>query len=288
MQSYAPSKLVDQLSRNSTPYHDPVARIAWADLSRERFWLPPEALSLHGVAEFMSLPEESRRHVSHYEFLNFAAAGLWLEGLFMERIARDLRQVNDPLTAKYQLHELREEAGHSLMFLELIERSGLAFPFPPPRPNSVLSEWFARRAPLSSPAFWVAVLIGEEVPDRMNRFLRRHHEAVCPIIMQIATSHVIDEARHIAYTREILDARVPTWSRLARLVSQPVLRRLLRQFVAAFYYPEPEIYELAGLSPGRFWARRARLNPRRAAFVADCLRPTLHVLEQYGLALARR
>ena len=83
-----PSELAEQLSRNSAPYRDPVSRINWDRLSTREYWLPPEVISLHGVPEFMDRPEAERMHLSHYEFLNFIEAGLWLEGMFMERIVR--------------------------------------------------------------------------------------------------------------------------------------------------------------------------------------------------------
>lgn len=84
--------LAAQLSRNSEAYRDPVSRIHWDRLSTRQYWLPPEAISLHDVPEFMALPEADRLHLSHYEFLSFIEAGLWLEGMFMERIARSMRQ----------------------------------------------------------------------------------------------------------------------------------------------------------------------------------------------------
>jgi hypothetical protein len=285
MPSPASVSLVRQLSRNSSPYHDPVARIHWDGLSHDRYWLPPAALSLHAVPAFMALPEDRRRRLSHYEFLNFIEAGLWLEGLFMERITRSMaRAGGSRAELKYRLHELREEAGHSLMFLELIERSGLATPARS-GPRRGFAEHFGRHAPLDSIGFWLAVLIGEEVPDRLNRYLRRHPEGVCPVILEIATHHVIDEARHIAYARAVLEARLPFAPAWRRRLLRPLLGRVLQQFVDAFYFPRAELYERAGLTPGRHWQRLARTNPVRRSFVDECLNPTLQMLRQHGLAL---
>lgn len=277
--------LLEQLARNSTPYHDPLARVDWEALAMDAYWLPPRAISLHGDPRFQALPEAQRRSLSRHEFVGFIAAGLWLEGIFMERIARGLRRPpRDLVRSAYLLHELREECGHSLMFLELMRRSGLGLVderYWRARTLNLL----ARLAPADSALFWACVLIGEEVPDRLNRFLRRHRGEICPAIADIATAHAIDEARHIAHAREVVERRLgamPAWRRRALA---PLLRLALRQFVGLFCYPGPAVYEAAGLRPGRVWAERARANPARRAFVAELLGTALRSLRQFGLEL---
>jgi hypothetical protein len=285
MRKSAPAELVEQLSRNSTPYHDPVAKVRWDTLDRDAYWLPPEAVSLHGVPEFMALPESQRKRLSQYEFLNFVEAGIWLEGIFMERIARSLRGQADRVDLKYRLHELREEAGHTLMFLELMERSGLPLPANRNR-GHLLADLFGRHAPLESLAFWMAMVIGEEVPDRLNRYVRKHASQVCPAITEICTLHIIDEARHIAYARGLLEERLDGLRGWQRPILKVVMGPLLRQFVSVFYYPTSHLYDLAGLMPGRTWAKRARTNPHRTRFVAQCLNPALQLLRERDLNIA--
>ncbi len=278
-------QLLDQLSRNSTPYVDPLTRVNWAALSRTQFWLPREAISLYGTPAFDQLSNEQQKALSQYEFLNFIEAGLWLEALFMERIGRSLRTPRKQLPwLTYHLHEMREEAGHSLMFLELLRRSG------PLLPNTRFHRWdaanlLARFAPFDSAGFWVAVLVGEEVPDRLNRFVRKHRDEVCSTIYDIATIHVMDEARHIAHARDTLESsldRMPAWKK--RLI-QPVINRVFQQFIQAFYFPRAHIYELAGLNPGNDWVRMARNNPHRREFVDKCVQSTLRTVQSHGLKI---
>lgn len=282
------SRLAEQLSRTSTPYRDPLARIAWERLDMQTPWLPPAAVSLYGLPEYDALPEPTRVRLSQYEFLNFVGAGLWLEGLFMERIARAMNRPDLPRHAlRYRLHELREEAGHSLMFLELMDRCRL--PLPRRRgPRFRLARLFGRYAPMESAAFWMAVVIGEEAPDRMNRFIRRHAGQVCPVVVALSTAHVVDEARHITYAREILQSRLKTMPAWRRALLLPLMRKLFRQFVDFFYYPDAEVYELAGLAPGRRWMQRARANPQRAEFVCQCLEPTMRLFARSGFVLSCR
>ncbi|MEJ2060836.1 MAG: diiron oxygenase [Gammaproteobacteria bacterium] len=281
----AHSELLEQLSRNSTPYHDPLARVNWDALSLDQFWLPEEALSLYGMPEYRGFSEDQKLALSHYEFINFIEGALWLENIFMERISRAMRAMShDMARATYRLHELREEAGHSLMFLELMRRSRLPLPRTRfSRPN--LANLLGRYAPFNSSAFWIAVLIGEEVPDRMNRLIRKHRADISPTIYDMITVHIIDEARHIAHARESLEdllADIPAW-RLK--LYQPVINTVFSQFVDAFYFPAPRIYELAGLQDGRHWRRAARRNSHRVTFVDDCVSSALRQLRQQGVHL---
>lgn len=282
MPTYSPADLATQLARNSAPYLDPLTRIAWDRLNTDDYWLPPAALSLHGLPAFAALPEPQRRRLSQLEFLHVIEAGLWLEGLFMQRLAGSLRAADSPAIARFRLHELREEAGHSLMFMEVMARSGLTLTHRPYR-----RLWFAqaavRLAPLESLAFALANALGEEIPDRLNRFVRQHRAEVNAAVAQVCATHIVDEARHIAFAHDTVARRLaplPAWRRaaLARVIGA-----LLRRFVNAFYFPHACLYEQAGLIPGAAWARAARANPARRAFIADCLNPTRQHLARAGL-----
>jgi hypothetical protein len=282
------TELLDQLSRNSAPYLDPLGRVNWEALSLDSFWLPEEALSLHGLDAYHQLPLERRQALSQYEFINFIEGALWLESIFMERISRSMGHPHQDLPrATYRLHELREEAGHSLMFLELMRRSRLPIPGTRFRRFN-LANLLGRHAPYDSSAFWIAVLIGEEIPDRMNRLIRKHRDDICPTVYDMITVHVIDEARHIAHARETLGSLVDRLSPMKRTLFRPVMNSVFRQFVQAFYYPGPRTYELAGLCDGRRWARLARTNPHRTRFVDRCVASALRVLEEHGLKLRWR
>ncbi len=277
--------LAAHLSRNSAPYSDPVGRIQWGELRLDRFWLPEAAISLQGVSEFDRLPQAQRQRLSQMEFINFIQMGIWVENLFIERIARGLRHPPDRLAEhRYLLHQIREEAGHSLMFLELIDRSGLPRLQMPAR-GLRLAAALGRHLPYDWLGFWLAVTIGEEIPDRLNRYLRRHGDAVDPVIRDLVTTHVVDEARHIAYARcraqKLLDGAYGPNVRSMALLMRPILR----QFVRAFYFPGPAVYRAAGLEQAETWVLRARTNRHRLDFVEQCVRPVLRSFETHGLRL---
>lgn len=279
MQS-ADLSLLRQLSENSVSYRDPLAVIEWARLDGEEYWLPETALSLYGLPEYDTLSADLKRRLSQYEFINVMCCGLWLESVFLQRLSRRLGPGLPAAEYEYFLHELREETGHSLMFLKAIAASGLPLParaWRAPR----LADRLVRHAPVSGALFWLATVIAEDAPDRLNRLVRGAD--VNAAIRQICTLHVIDEARHIAAARSKLEAalaRVKPWE---RLLLAPVVNLLLAQFVDTFYLPPARFYELAGLTHGRWWRGMAARNPVHRQFVAQCMAPTLRMLEGYGL-----
>lgn len=279
--AHAETSLLQQLSINSDPYHDPLTRLNWGALTCDDYWLPESALSLYGLPEYSALSEAARRRLSQYEFIGFIQAGLWLEGIFIERLGKTLKNTGLAAEQAIFLHEIREEAGHSLMFLKLMERSGLALPAGlKQRPR--FSDFLGRHAPADSPLFWLAVVVGEEIPDKLNRHIRTAKGQVNPLIREMCTLHIIDEARHIAHARSALEAGLVKSGFLTKRLLAPIVRVLVRQFIETFYLPRAQIYELAGLTPGTAWRERARRNPERISFIQRSINPTLVLLEQHG------
>lgn len=281
--AHAETSLLQQLSINSDPYHDPLTRLNWDALNCDDYWLPESALSLYGLPEYSALSEAARRRLSQYEFIGFIQAGLWLEGIFIERLGKTLKNTQLVAEQAIFLHEIREEAGHSLMFLKLMEKSGLGLPAElKKRPR--FSDFLGRHAPADSTLFWLAVVVGEEIPDKLNRHIRSARHQVNPLISEMCTLHIIDEARHIAHARSALEAGLAESSAISKRLLAPIVRVLLRQFVETFYVPRAQIYELAGLTPGDAWRERARRSPQRNSFIRQSINPTLVLLERHGLA----
>lgn len=284
--AHADLSLVRQLGANSGAYHDPLTQLDWAALSVDEYWLPLSAISLHGTPEFEQLAEDQRKRLSQLEFLAFTQSGLWLEGIFLERLARQLHHLADPSMKAYFLHEIREEAGHGLMFLHLMEKSKLSIPsslrhFPR------FADLMGRFSPIGGSLFWLAVVIGEEIPDKLNRYVRTNgNTAINPLIRQLCSLHLMDEARHIAHARSTLENSLQHCGRLKKTFLSHIGSILLKQFTRSFYLPEAGIYELAGLSPGKKWRELARQNPERREFIRRCVEPTLNLLRNHGIELA--
>ena len=277
--------LHEQLSRNSTPYDDPLDDIHWDELKKDQFWLPEEAISIFATPEYNALSLDQKQRLSQVEFVNFIEAGLWLESLFMERIGRSVRQDRAHLSElTYHLHELREEAGHSLMFLELIKLSKLNVSNKHFNRLNV-ANLFARFAPFNSAMFWVAVLVGEEVPDRMNRYIRKNRNAVCRPIADIVSIHIHDEARHIAHAKSMINNKLCGFSKLKGRIIGTLINKMFNDFVLAYYYPPNEIYVAAGLDKNINWQAISRKNQHRQEFVQNSINPTLDTINAQGVKL---
>lgn len=280
--SNAELSLLRQLSENSGPYRDPLSVIEWIRLDTADFWLPEPALSLYGLPEYDTFASDVKRRLSHYEFINVMCCGLWLESLFLRRLSSRLRTGLPRAEYEYFLHEMREETGHSLMFLRAIEKSGLALPVDAWRAPR-LANGLARHAPADGALFWLAAVIAEDVPDKFNRHVRHNADAINPVVKQICTLHIVDEARHIALARDRLVQSLREASVLSKALLQPLMNLLLSQLVNTFYVPPAGFYELAGLTHGRRWRKLARSNVVHREFTQQCLAPTLRMLEGYGL-----
>ncbi len=283
----APHSTDVPLTANTTaPYEDPLFQIDWDAVDHQCWWLPPDALSLAGVEEFEALPLALRQRLSHCEYLHLLQTGIWLEALFVERLALLAWRTGDPHTRAAYLREIREEAGHSLMFVELIRRSGIALD---PRQSAgvCLAHALGRRVPPGSALFWALVVIGEELPNRFNRQLQRGVEDVTlsAVVFRIARIHSHDEAMHAAFARRQCEAatqRVAPWRRA--LLSR-ALARVFGAFVRHVHYPPPPVYESAGLRPVNRWRAMALRNPARRALAQQTTAPTLEFLRRIGWTL---
>lgn len=240
-------------------------------------------LSLAGIPEFEALPLDARRRLSHYEYVHLLEIGLWLETLFVQRLAQLAYRADDFARRARYFQEIREEAGHSLMFVELIRRSKVGLPgkhgF-----GRRLAQAFGRLVPSRSALFWAMVVIGEELPDRLNQRLQRGVEDVMlsAVVYRVAQIHSRDEATHAAYARsqcEEATKRLDTWQ---RALVTPLLQRLLRAFARHVYFPPVAVYDRAGLVPAARWRARALRNSVRRTQVGEMLRPTVEFLRRIG------
>jgi hypothetical protein len=271
-------------------YLDPIAQIDWQGVDRDCWWLPPQALSLAGIPEFEALPLEQRRRLSHFEYAHLLEAGLWLEALFMERLARLAYHTDTPEQRALYLRELREEAGHSLMFVELMRRSGIALPAARRTGRRIIDTVGRWGVPSRSALFWAMVVIGEELPDRLNRRLQQavDETTLSAVVYRVASIHGRDEAAHAAYARgrcEEATRRLHDWQ---RLLLSPLLSCVLDAFARYVYFPPAAVYRCAGLAGENRWRVRALRNPVRRAQAGAMLEPTLRFLRRAGWRLKSR
>ena len=218
--------------------------------------------------------------------LDFVTASMKIGIVFENVLQRGLLQLamalpdRDP-SFRYAYHEVIEEAQHSLMFQEFIDRST--------RPSSTLSPGkrlathfvanLGRRFP---ELFMLFVLGGEEPIDREQRRALKHRTTLHPLLARIMQIHVTEEARHLCFARSWLTERVSQLSntkRWALSLAAPVLlgfmaRTMLeppRSLVARYAIP-PEVIEAA-----------YRNNPTHRASVRDALSGVTSLCDELGL-----
>jgi hypothetical protein len=278
------SASVVRLRRVAPGYRDPFEELDFGSADPTRAWLPHELLSLACLPEHASMTEPERIRSSQVDFARLCAAGLWLEGLLMSRVtARGCIGVA-PDEARIMLREVREEAGHGLMFLEMIERAklpGVALLGP-----TRLLSWVARRLNADDAEFWAMVYIGESITNNfVARALRRAraNERICPLAWQVMALHHRDEAHHIAAARALLESRIAGMSVLRRQVFGATFDVLLRCFLEATLYPTEASLAAVGIAQPRRVARAVRASPARRALADACAQPALRLIGRLGL-----
>ncbi len=264
------------------PYRDPVTAIALETLDPALPWLPDDLVSLAGLPEWAALSPAERRRLSQAEFLAMADLGLWLESHLLGHLGRAAPRSFAGGARGYamELEELREEAGHSLMFLKLFDNASATLPRIRPR-RPLLAAAFARLVPTGSGLFWAAVLIGETVAVELTRRIR-HSPALPRAVGEIAALHLADEVRHVALARRRLAETLPA---RPHPLAGALLRPLTRQFLAACFHPAPALYRTAGLARPEALACAVRRNPARATLARACLAPASRFLARRGLEI---
>ena len=280
------STVIRRLGALGADYQDPLAVIDWNAADPALPWLPPSRLSLAGNPAQARLSHEALVRFSQVELARLCAAGLWLEGLFISRVAARGFLGYRAEEARVMLQEVREESGHSLMFLEMIERAGLT-DVALLSPTALLS-WVAHRLRPEQPEFWAMVFIGETVTDTFAmgalKAAAREGVPICPVARQVLAFHHREEARHIAAARVLLEGGVARMNPARRRLFAWTVRFLLGRFLGATLYPTPASLDAAGLDGPQALAAAARVCPRRRRLAQACAAPALEFLAQSALA----
>jgi hypothetical protein len=279
------STVLRRLGEAGAAYRDPVAAVDWLMADPDLPWLPPSLASLGGIIDGQAPSGDFMHRFSRSEFARLCAAGLWLEGLLISRVTTHGFLAHRVEEARIMLQEVREESGHGLMFLEMIERAGLSG-VQLLGPTGLLT-WIAHRLDPDDADFWAMVFIGESVTDafavRALKESEGNGNAVCLVARQVLTLHHRDEARHIAAARVLLEERIARMGSFRRLVFARTLRFLLKRFLIATLYPTPASLAALGVENPQRAARRARTCPERRRLAEACAQPALDLLARTGL-----
>ncbi|WP_020498023.1 AurF N-oxygenase family protein [Sciscionella marina] len=243
-------------------WYDPELDLDWAaPLDEDKFFIPPELITLYGTPLWDSLSRTQRIELSRQELANTLSVGIWFENVLMELLVR-LNYRKDPTSkhVQYAYTELADECRHSTMFGKVIDRIGA-------RPYSPGLVWFnlGKVFPflLRGSPMWVAALMGEEVFDVLQRdILRDGTEELQPLVHGVMRIHVTEEARHMRFAREALVRR----QRKAGFVEKQFAKFIggAAAVVLGTLLNNKEMYARAGLDAEQAH-RQAKRNPHAHA-----------------------
>ncbi|PPJ15721.1 aminobenzoate oxygenase [Nocardia nova] len=258
--------------------YDPVVDLDWdAPLDPDKFFLPPEVVSLYGTALWDAMSVEQRRELSRQELANILSVGIWFENILNRLLLRELMN-GDPTSHRshYTLTEMGDECRHMTMFGKLIDRID-ARPYWPKAPARLAIS--SLQLVLHGPMVWVGALVGEEIFDALQRRTIDDPQ-LQPVVARTFRVHVTEEARHIGFARDALARRVRAMSRAERAyvrlcvaVAAPLFVRLITN---------RHMYIRAGLD-GRTAMRAALANPHAHRMLAAGAADLGAFLDENGL-----
>jgi hypothetical protein len=241
---------------------------------------------LGGTDWYGSLPVETRARIGLHWIAGNMHTGLRFENMLKRGLLEYAFGLpNGSPEFRYAYHEVIEEAQHSLMFQEFVNRTGLEMPGIPwdMRLASRQNAAVARRTPC---LFFVFVLAGEDPIDHVQRTVLRSNREVHPLLERIMRIHVTEEARHLSFARAHLRAHVPALpARRRRAIALQVpfivarsaaqMMRPPRHLVRTYGIPRSALRQ--GFGPGtasRQEARDALRKLRRLLVELDLVTPT--------------
>lgn len=183
---------------------------------------------------------------------------------------------------RYVYHEVIEEAQHSLMFQEFVNRSGTD-PVGIPRWLRPGTRRVARLGTRFPALFFVFVLGGEDPIDYAQRRALRNRDAdLHPLLERIMRIHVTEEARHLSFARHYLKRVVPELGGVRRRVlgvGAPIILGVMAQLMMR---PSPQIVRHYQI-PRPVLREASRDNTEARAELLESLRKVRTLLDQLGV-----
>ncbi|MGH9029601.1 MAG: AurF N-oxygenase family protein [Acidimicrobiales bacterium] len=237
---------------------DPLAATDWYRSQ------PPEVQSrvaLHRIAAAMRIG---------WEFENVLQRGLLLYAFWLPNQRPEFRYIH---------HEVIEESQHTLMFQEVIDRTGLDVQGMPRR-MKVASHVVMLLSRALPPLFFLFVLGGEDPVDHLQRRQLRSGECH-PVIERIMRIHVTEEARHISFARQYLKRSVPKLGPMRRQVLGMTAPLLFGTMARLMAFPPSHLaraYEVP-----RDQLRRSLRTPESRKLLADSVAKPRRLCNELGL-----
>jgi hypothetical protein len=281
-------QLVTRLSHQSVVKHfDAYADVPWDDPEYRidpddpRWELGPDD-SLGGTAWYRSQPPAVRSRIGLHMYATFMKIGAQFEAVLKRGLLEyAARLPNGSPEFRYAYHEVIEEAQHSLMFQEFVNRSGFDIPG--------LAWWqrigarqvvrFARTFP---ELFFVFVLGGEDPIDHVQRTALRSGRPIPPILKRIMQIHVTEEARHLCFARHYLKQRAAKLTPFRRFVLSRRAPFILAVMAQLMMRPSAQVVRTYGI-PKEVIREAYTRNPRHREKTLEALHKVRELLTEIGV-----
>jgi hypothetical protein len=230
----AHSALVARLSAQSVKKHfDAYRDVDWdhadhaIELDDPR-WEKDTDDPLGATDWYRSLPQPLRARIGLHHIVCQLKTGIDFEAVLGRGLLEfaSTRPNRSP-DFRYAYHELIEEAQHSLMFQEFVNKSGLTAPG-----LTGLDAFGARFVPrlgrVFPELFFLFVLGGEAPIDWVQRRALARKRPLHPLFARIMRIHVTEEARHISFAKSYLLENAPRLGALRRFrlrIQTPLILR---------------------------------------------------------------
>jgi len=278
--------LIERLSRQSVdkhfdayadvPWDDPEMRIDPTDLRWETFGDDPVA----STSWYQALPQEERARIGLHRVATAMKMGAQFESVLKRGLLDYATTLpNGSPEFRYVYHEVIEEAQHSLMFQEFVNRSGFD---PPGLPWYMRfgSRFVVQTARWFPQLFFLFVLGGEDPIDYTQRRQLRSGEGH-PLLERIMRIHVTEEARHLSFARHYLKRTVPELGPVRRFILSVAAPRLLWVMSRAMLMPSKSLLGQHGMPKGTL--RREMDRDQARQFVKDSVGKVRRLCVELGI-----
>lgn len=212
-------------------------------------WQLPEDHPLGATDWYKAQPQEKRSRIGLNMTAGFCYTGRIFEGVLSRGLLRfAAAQPHNSLEYRFAYHEVIEEAHHSLMFQEFVNRTGLPVPTVDAdfiQATSTVAEYGTTFPEL----LFIYALGGEDPIDYVQREGHKNKTDRHPLIRRISQIHIVEEARHVAFARSYLRLNVPKLSEEKRQQMSLVVPGILGVLSSLMMQPPQHIIETYGIPP---------------------------------------
>jgi hypothetical protein len=246
-------------------------------------FLPEYLSSLQGLDVYETLTPDQKRELGRHELVQVIASYAWGECLFCLFMTRHILTLPlDHIEHRFLLREMTEELRHQEMFGQMISKLDGK-----PIGQSRLHKFFGRFSNKYLPAdyLFMGSLAIELVTDVYGNQARRSQN-IYPALKKMFDLHNIEEARHILFTKALLNTYVTKAGFIKRTLYSYVI--LLNILFLRTMYVKKEIYDRIGLQNTSEIYKLAGKNFKNK-FAETCLDNTVAFVNEWkGFNLATR